>query len=155
MKSFFVLFSFVFVLTCLVGCGKSTGVKTEYVSGVITLDGNPVQKGTKVRFIPVTEGKGEPAGGFTDEKGVYTLSSVNGDPEKGALEGEYKIVVSRAETTFFEENDPKAPKNDLGERVTSVSKEVMPKIYTDVKTTPLTYTVVKGKQTHDIEVSSK
>ena len=139
----------------IAGCGKEAGIKTEFVEGVVTLDGTPIGKGCSVRFIPVTEGKGEAAGGFTDEKSVYTLSSMNGAPGKGAVEGEYKIVLTKRDTTEFAEGDPKAPKDDRGNSVLSISNETLHQSYTLPKTTPLTYTVVKGKQKHDIELVSK
>ena len=156
MKRFFVVCACLLFFLCATGCGnKARGVKTEYVEGVVKLDGAIVPEGTSVRFLPVTEGKGEPAGGFTDMNGVYRLSSVNGAPEKGAVEGEYKIVLSQViPTANYDENDPKAPKDARG-NVIIPTKELMPQSYTQKRSTPLTYTVVQGKQTHDIELSSK
>ena len=155
MKQILVLSVCALILFGATGCGeKVKGVKTEYIDGVVKLDGKIVPEGTSVRFLPVTEGKGEPAGGYTDKNGVYKLSSNSGAPEKGALEGEYKIVLSKMETTEYEEGDPKAPRDNRGDQMLSTSKEILPKIYTDKKTTPLTYTVVKGKQKFDLELSS-
>ncbi|MCL2348097.1 MAG: hypothetical protein FWC50_07520 [Planctomycetaceae bacterium] len=130
-------------------------MKTEFVEGVVTLDGNPVPEGTTVTFSPVTTGKGEPALGRTDKDGHYTLTSATGAPEKGALAGDYKITVTKYDQTFFEKDDPKAPVDSYGNRQTSTSKLVLPVPYSEFRRTPLTYTVVEGKQTHNIELKSK
>jgi len=157
MKQIFIGSVCLAALLFFVGCGpKGKGLKTEYVEGVVTLDGTPVPEGTSVRFIPATSGTGEAAGGVTDKNGVYTLSSVNGDPGKGALQGDYKIIVSKQEISAqYEENDPKAPKDERGNQILTQHKETLPKVYTQARTTPLTYTVVEGKQKHDIELKSK
>ena len=76
------------------GCGGSK--KFAPVSGVIKLDGKPLA-GAFVGFEPVENDNGpnlQPttAGGKTDDNGVYTLESVNG--EKGALVGKHKVRIS-------------------------------------------------------------
>ena len=136
------------------GCKKSKFVKTEYVEGVVKLDGEIVPEGTNVYFHSTKEG-GLPAHGKTDANGVYKLTSADGASEKGAVEGDYKIVVSRVENTIYQEGDPKAPRNSYGNLLTAVGKETMPQQYSTLAKTPLTYTVVPGKQTHDIDLVSK
>ncbi|MDR1384079.1 MAG: hypothetical protein LBJ67_09575 [Planctomycetaceae bacterium] len=128
-------------------------MKTEYVEGIVTLDGE-ILSNTTITFNPVG-GTGEAASGYTGEKGVYTLTSVNGDDKKGALEGEYKITLSKVKVTEFKEGDPKVPKDHRGIPYYVQQKELIPKIYTKINSTPLTYSVVKGKQKHDIELKSK
>ncbi|MDR1958590.1 MAG: hypothetical protein LBQ54_06060 [Planctomycetaceae bacterium] len=141
------------VLVGISGCEKSRRLKTEYVEGVVTLDGLPISNVT-LTFIP-SGTAGESANGYSDEKGGYKLSSINGDAEKGALEGEYKITLTKVEVTEYKEGDPKAPKDSQGRPYYVTQKELIPKVYTNASTTPLTYTVVKGKQTHNIELLSK
>jgi hypothetical protein len=72
------------------GCG---GGKVK-VSGVVTLDGQPVE-GAVVAFIPVDPGKGQMAHGTTDKEGVFNLSTSR--PNDGAVPGEYKVTVTYAE----------------------------------------------------------
>jgi len=137
------------------GCNKSKFLKTEYVEGIVRLDGEIVPEGTEVMFSPVVEGKGMPAIGRTDKSGLYTLSSTDGVPGKGAVEGDYKITVKYYEVTEYEEGDPRAPRDSYGNAQLSTSKLVTPPVYSQIMRTPLTYTVVKGKQTHDLDLVSK
>ena len=73
-------------------CGCNTGSSgTVPVTGKITKGGQPVP-GAAVSFI-ATAADGKPAAGFTDESGVYKLTTfVNGD---GALPGSYKVTVTK------------------------------------------------------------
>lgn len=68
------------------GCG---GPKPVKVSGVITLNGEPVE-GANVQFVPMDDSK-RPATGFTDKTGKFELTSF--ENKDGALPGEYKVVV--------------------------------------------------------------
>jgi hypothetical protein len=72
------------------GCG---GGKVK-VSGVVTLDGQPIE-GAMVAFVPVDEGKGAMAHGTTDKDGVFQLTTTK--PNDGAAPGEYKVTVVYAE----------------------------------------------------------
>jgi len=141
-------------LLMFAGCGsKGRGLKVEYVEGVVTLDDQPLE-GASVTFIPKTEGgKEESASGYSDEKGVYKLSSVNGDPGKGAVAGEYVVNVSKVKV-----EDPKAGMSYEQATVsTTVVKQIqeLPAIYQDRKNSPLTFTVKPGKNKIDIELKSK
>jgi len=73
------------------GCGGGGKVK---VSGVVTLDGGPVE-GATVTFVPVDKGSGQMASGTTDKEGVFRLSTSK--PDDGAFPGEYKVTVVYAE----------------------------------------------------------
>jgi len=157
MKHFFVLYVCGLLLFGLLffgvaGCKKNKFVKTEYVEGVVKLNGEIVPEGTNVYFHPAKEGVELPAHGRTDANGVYKLTSADGAFEKGAVEGDYKITVSRVENTVYDKDDPKAPRNSYGNVQTTVGKETMPQQYAELAKTPLTYTVVKGKQTKDIDL---
>ena len=140
------------VALCAFGCsGGGKGLKTEYVEGVVTLDGVPQDKVT-VNFMPVGT-TGESASGYTDAKGVYKLSSANGNPEKGALMGEYKITVSKTNVTEFTEEE--AEKDERGISILSKVEQLFPIQYTKADQTPLSYTVIKGRQKHNIELTSQ
>ena len=137
-----------------VGCGpKGRTLRVEYVEGVITLDGQPVS-GVLVTFIPQNEGDGtEAAGGYSNAKGMYKLSSMNGDPGRGAVAGEYIVTISKIEV-----HDPKANmsyEEAAASKLESTQKQLLPAIYQDRKNTPLSATIVKGKNRFDFDVKSK
>jgi hypothetical protein len=157
---------FAFLLVCVLvalffsaGCGaKGKGLKTEYVEGIITLDGAPLE-GASVQFSPAdpftsnpTPGQPEMANGLTDKNGKYTLSSINGDVGKGAIAGEYRVLVSQIKTTTAELDESGRPvdgkgfgKDAAGHPITTLQEDLLPAIYHDRKKSPLTYTVVSGK----------
>jgi len=161
MKPLFSWSFFFLLVICVGGCTKNKFVPTEYIEGIVTLDGEIVPEGTTVSFIPATPGVGEPAAGFTNKDGLYKLTSASGASEKGALEGDYRITVSKMEVTSYDgenygETNAKAPKDPVtGAVMLSTSKHLLPEVYAQIAKTPLTYTVVKGKQTHNIELQSK
>jgi hypothetical protein len=94
----------------MTGCGGGEAVlDTEFVQGVVTLDGKPVAEATVV-FVPVTEGKGVSATGRTDASGTYKLTAANtggaaATAEGGTLPGEYYVGVTKSvsETPLSEE----------------------------------------------------
>lgn len=145
------------------GCAGGTTVDTQYVEGVVTLDGTPVP-GATVMFTPVTEGQGLPATGQTDASGVYELTAVaKGDaaakPGGGTLPGEYYVGVikSVSETSMSEEEayekgvEYKAPAPGEEPEVT----HVVPQKYNDPKTSGLKFTVETGKNNIPIELTSE
>jgi len=157
---------FAFILVCVfvtlcfsAGCGtKGKGLKTEYVEGIITLDGVPLE-GASVQFSPAdpfssnpTPGQPEMANGLTDKNGKYTLSSINGDFGKGAIAGEYRVLVSKIKATTAELDESGRPvdgkgfgRDAAGQPITTIQEDLIPPVYHDRKKSPLTYTVVSGK----------
>jgi hypothetical protein len=82
-----------FTLLSVPGCGPGTGhlPKTVPASGVVTLDGKPVD-GAQVVIVPAAEGT-TGATAVTDASGRFSLRAY---PEKdGAIPGEYKVQVSK------------------------------------------------------------
>ena len=81
------------VVLVLAGCGGESGPDLIDVSGVVTLDGEPLPNAT-VRFVP-EESAGDnmrAATGETDDDGEYTLEySLS---RSGALPGKYKVAIS-------------------------------------------------------------
>jgi hypothetical protein len=68
------------------------------VQGVVTLNGQPVEK-ANVLFMPAA-GQPQAATGITDAAGKFSLTTFIGPKEfAGALPGEYKIVVTKSNTT--------------------------------------------------------
>ena len=134
------------------GCQPSTrrNIPVEYVEGTITMDGTPLDN-TSVQFIPKKEGVGiESAGGYTDASGKYTLSSMNGDPGKGALVGDYNVFISKTISVPV----PGARQIE-GEPPEEESQLVTPAIYKDRSNPQLEATVVKGKNTFNFDLKSK
>ena len=83
------------VVALLVGCGgrAADAPVMGRVSGVVTLDGNPVA-GATVEFAPDNERKtkGPKSSGVTDAQGKYTLSGPGG--QTGAVVGFHKVTVT-------------------------------------------------------------
>ncbi|GHT25891.1 hypothetical protein FACS18942_02060 [Planctomycetales bacterium] len=151
MKQFllFVIFCLSFVL--LSGCGPQSRVPINYVEGIVTLDGKPAA-GAAVIFVPPDENSGfEGAAGTADEDGRFKMSSINGLPEKGAMEGEYKVVFS---LTVFKKLDKPVWDDTQGKKVSEKYVNVIPLIYQNPDTTPLSATVVKGKNKIDFALES-
>ena len=71
------------------GCG---GGNTANVSGVVTLDGKPLD-GAAVTFTPTTGGDIGGSTARTDAQGRYTLRTVSGD-KPGAALGNHRVAVS-------------------------------------------------------------
>jgi hypothetical protein len=153
-----VLSLFLIFLCLALGCGPSgKGLKVEYVEGVLTLDGTPTA-GVFVTFVPAEKDAGlEAAGGLTDANGLYKLTSINGDIDKGALAGKYKVTVSKISTEDFLNEDgtykPGAPKDSSGQLMATKETQLMPKQYLTAKSSPLEVTVESGvKNTMNLEL---
>lgn len=133
------------------GCGgtPSRNLPVAYVEGVVTLDGAPLTEAS-VLFIPKTQGSGESAGGYTDATGKYTLTSMNGDPGKGALPAEYIVTISKTVSTPI----PGA-KVEEGDAPPEKTEEVTPAVYRDRTKSPLAASVVQGKNSFNFELKSK
>jgi hypothetical protein len=119
------------------GCADSSKpYKTAAVSGVITLDGQPLAA-AHVTFMPLVEGQssrqsGPEAAGDTDSSGRYSLKTVFGDA--GASVGRNRVMMSTRKT----ELDPSNP-----DRSKEVAKERVPgKYFTEQA--PLTFEVPPG-----------
>ena len=141
-------------LLVFAGCGpKGRSLQVEYVEGVITLDGRPLDE-VSVMFIPKNEADGiEVASGYSNANGVYKLSSMNGDPERGAMAGDYIVTVSKVEV-----HDPKAGmsyEEASASTLDVIQKQLLPTVYQDRRNTPLSFTVNKGRNKIDIELKRK
>ena len=150
-------FSVCCLLCCCIllftGCGpRGKGLRVEFVEGVVTLNGQPVA-GASIMFSPATPGgPTEAAGGSSNASGVYRLSSMNGDPERGAVAGDYIVTVSKIEVT-----DPDAGKSyeeQTQSTAVLITRHLLPEIYLDNARTPLRATVSRGRNTIDLELLS-
>lgn len=132
----------------LIGCGKSATQITQPVSGIVTLDGTPLE-GANITFHPKTSG--DVAGGFSTSGGQYTVQTMQGEPGKGTTPGEYLVTAVKMESV------PTGKKIENSDGTTideATERSVVPKIYSSRETTPVAVTVVKGKNTINIELSS-
>lgn len=117
----------------LIGCQPS---EFQYVEGVITLDGVPVE-GATVAFRPRNKG-GMTAAGMSDANGRYRLNPLRGKDGAGAMVGEYDVSVIKT--------------REPGDGGTFLVREgaieyVTPPGYADVATSGLTATIKPGRNT--------
>ena len=137
------------VLLCLLiaplGCGKKV-LKTEGVSGVVTLDGQPLADAT-VHFIPA-DSTGSPSYGKTNENGEYKLQTLLGAADAGTTPGQYKVRVECVEMyetgKTFQENGEEKPEMK--------ARSIIPAKYNDENTSGLEATVVKGSNTFNFDL---
>ncbi len=135
----------------LAGCGGvADRPKLHRVTGVVTLDGNPVE-GANVNFS--TAKSPRVASGVTDADGNYLLTTFNTDD--GALEGEHAVTITKTDATTSESGelmDPgaymKAMQGSKGGKLpkSMLAKALLPTKYADGKTSGLKRTVVAGEK---------
>lgn len=160
MKYTFSVFAVCIVLSLLVGCrpsGRGSQLKTEYVEGVVTLDGKTLA-GAIITFNPVDAPNGESAGGVTDQSGKYKLTSMNGATEKGAIAGEYVVTVLKVEVDLFEPDGKTPTTRDTfkgkPEELVTVQRYVIPAAYRGTDSSPLRVTVQQGKNNIPLELKT-
>jgi hypothetical protein len=132
------------------------------VSGVVTLNGKPVEGATVTFYIVGGGQEGRPATGRTDVSGAFRLNTMGN--EDGALPGEYKVVIAKWVPALPNLKIPDFPKTPEGRAQREEflyraygdrprGKNVLPTPYGDPNTTPLTATV-NGKTTVNFELSN-
>ena len=117
---------------CLPLPGCRRGPPVVYVEGVVTMNGEPLE-GANVGFTPLGTPGSMSAGGFTDAKGKFVLSTHTAKFGAGATVGDYVVVVSKTIIPPGEE-DKDSPKVVL----------VTPEVYQLKETSPLRATVKNG-----------
>ena len=137
-RRFVVLAATAAATALFVGCDSK--VKLSKVSGVVTLDGKPLD-GATVVFHPVEGGR--PATGVTGADGRFSLTTyTSGD---GAQIGEHKVVISKSNQPDVQApSDPKAMEEAMKEQYTKAKAEAkkpkaaaIPASYGDLNKTPL------------------
>jgi hypothetical protein len=122
-------------LAC-VGCGGAEST----VSGIVTLDGTPVEHGD-VAFYPAQTGKGQAASGDIASGGEYTLQA---GQTGGLPAGEYLVrVVSRGESIPHPQGGPPTP-----------GKFLLPVRYSDAGTSGLRFEVLPGSNEINLELKT-
>jgi len=139
----------------LAGCGDQ-GPKVNYVEGVVTLDGSPLE-GATVGFSPVDPAKGVAAVGTTGANGVFKLTAVQGGkPDGGAVAGEYfvtfqKVLVPVQSTEELEKlrTDPDYGKSTSQKSAAPKYKTIVPTAYGLATSSGFRVTVKAGKNVGD------
>jgi hypothetical protein len=122
-------------LAAAVGCGARKPV----VSGLVTLDGQPLDNGT-IQFFPV-EGDGQTSAAIIEKDGSYRTEA---SPTKMKVVIHSNRVVGRRK---MYDDQPDSPMVDIVE-------EVLPARYSDMNKTELTITVVPGDNQADFDLKS-
>ena len=145
------------VVACLLlpsfGCGGRHYVKTEPVTGTVTLDGEPFS-GVVVTFMPV--GDGNMGFALTNGQGVFHISTLVGRPDSGTTIDEYRVYFSKEIDDVSKQRYGKDP--ETNERVLLPNPyqiQVVPKKYTKAETSGFTVKVERGKNVFQFDLSSK
>jgi hypothetical protein len=121
----------------IAGCGPA-GPDVQFVEGVVTLDGKPLD-GATVTFVPVDKA-GISAAGKTDAGGRFRLNATQGKKYgKGTVVGDYVVTVQKL---FWPE---KAVEPD----------HITPIRYENAKDSPLRATIAKGRNAFEFALTSK
>lgn len=81
----------------ITGCGETNPYDTVKVSGVVTVNGTPME-GVTVVFRPVAA-DGMIATGITDKDGKFVLTTGQAPTGSGAVPGEYHPTFSKMDVT--------------------------------------------------------
>jgi hypothetical protein len=137
-------------LLTVCGCSSgSDGPPTYPVSGVVTLKGTPMAD-ADVIFVPDSQGA-LAAFGKTDSNGSYKLT---------AVEGKYKIKVSKLEApksagsgkVFSSTEEELEIYNPADGDKVQIPKNLVPKKFTDHNSSGLTHAVPTSPTTFDIKL---
>jgi len=137
------------------GCGYDDGIGRRYqVTGTVTYNGNPLEKGT-INFQATTP-EGRSAGGDI-QKGAYRLTTqTSGD---GALPGKYRVSIvakdvdmSNVEATSKKRGGAMPSKKDLG-KAFQTSKRLIPAKYETPGTSGLEAEVKEQSNTIDFPLT--
>ena len=123
------------LLLALAGCGGHEST----VSGTVTLDGRPLERGT-VTFHPQADGT--PGYGAIDPEGQYTVQTNN---RVGLSPGDYVITV-----VALEPSEP--PSSPMG--MPSPGKTLAPRRYASVDSSDLRHAVEPGPNRIDLKLTS-
>jgi hypothetical protein len=142
------------LVSVLVGCGgRGDGYSGPRgtVSGTVTVDGKPLQKGCQVIFIASV---GHTAAGVIDEAGKYTLVYSDGDVPAV----EYQVQLTSPISTATQQADPAemAQKMKLSAKAGGAANEApFPAKYGSTSSSTMSFTVKEGPNTADFALSGK
>ncbi|HPU08057.1 MAG TPA: carboxypeptidase-like regulatory domain-containing protein [Thermogutta sp.] len=149
-------------LGVVIGCSRSDGrPKTYPVTGVVTLNGTPVE-GATVVFVPKTPAQPgaqgpQAATATTDTSGRYALGTfAKGD---GAIPGEYLVRVFKYPTPppptgSASSEEEYVPPEESGQAAAAPApKNLLPEKYANENTSGLSFTVEPKSNTFDIQLT--
>lgn len=128
-------------LVCTAGCGKSSGLEKVEVSGVVTLDGQPVPNG-EIRFIPAA-GTAGPISGGAIKDGAYAAKAKGGVPL-----GNHQVEIRAFRANAKSQGQAGSPGFEGG-----AAEQYLDKRYNEQTT--LTATIDADTQTKDFQLTSK
>lgn len=136
-------------LAGVIGCGKGRP-GTVRVTGVVTLDGSPVE-GASVTFYPAEGGR--PASGTTDAQGKFTLTTFeSGD---GAPPGNYNVtVIKMAGGKATADEQAGSGEEALMGAEDTEGVSLLPAKYGNVKTSGLSVEVKAGMEPVNLSLTS-
>jgi hypothetical protein len=137
----------------VLGCGDGTGLAKRYpVSGTVTYNGKPVEKGT-ITFAPATADGRSAAG--TIANGSYTLTTLA--PNDGALPGKYKVTIASTDIDTSEivaRAQGGAGRHDAAfVKANKNAKNLVPSKYSLADTSKLEYEVKPQSNTADFPLT--
>jgi hypothetical protein len=137
------------VIIAVVGCGSSNERMRVYkVSGTVNFEGEPMQGGGAITFVPTGTQQGKAPGGEIDDSGNYTLNTyVEGD---GAVPGSYRVVIAQV-TAEEPEATPDGTPPPVAQKALP-EKFFIPTIYADFSKSPLKATVEDNENAIDFNL---
>jgi hypothetical protein len=158
-KKYFYLPLLLVITICSFGCGQS-GIPVEYVRGVVTLDGTPLE-GATVIFSPKGS-EGMVGAGRTQSDGSFTLNAQGAKPGAGTTAGDYNVTISKVEMPEFvgmSTDDPRygTPEQEKLEQEAANAEPtvIVPEKYNKAETSPFMAKVESGSNTFTFDISSK
>jgi hypothetical protein len=111
----------------LAGCKKELPKQQTYPTrGTVMWNGEPVRFAL-IRLVPADSSAGQPADGFTDEDGNFTLRTYSNDEPDGAAPGTYEVELDPYDSV----RAPRIPKGAKPTALTSQARK--PGITVEVK----------------------
>lgn len=160
MKKFCIISLICLLAVSFAGCGGPKGLEDlNTASGVITLDGEPIE-GAQITLVPT--GTGRSAGAVSDAKGVFKFQTLQAND--GVADGEYIVTVTklRTENPYTEEeqkmlNESGRRHNDVfgKDRPEPTTVNELPRKYSLPQTSGLTLTIAGNSKDLKIELVSE
>ena len=161
---------FLLIPLLLMGCGGEDRPPLAKASGIVKLDGAPVE-GATVTYLPVDGGR--PGTGQTDAQGRYTIKTF--EDAEGAIVGDHKVAVMKVSGEGADVLDEGgAPSGDVSdeddgsdglsmvmdtEENSNGNPQItydVPEMYMDSNNSGLRITVpAEGSETLDLELSKQ
>ncbi|MFA8017842.1 hypothetical protein [Bremerella cremea] len=148
------LFLLLWALPCLIftGCAESNQAESlgATAEGTVLLNGSPVE-GAMVTLRSADRGLPS-AFGRTDADGKFQLATSTA--KSGVAPGEYRVVITKFETTAADIPSEDDPNYAGGMNSQSQAVSVLPKKYADAAPSPFKVTISEGDNTFDFPLEN-